>query len=174
MTMQVIQHIELGSAQATLTFSSIANTYTDLLVKVSGRSTAASSAQTMRIKFNTSDANFVVRRLLGTGSSVQSNAGSYGNEVTLINAANNTANTFTSTEIYIPNYAGSSNKSFSIDTVTEDNSTTAYQTIYAGLWSQTTAISAIELYLDGGNFAAGSSATLFGIRSGSDGTTTVS
>lgn len=164
-TYEKIQHIELTQAAATLPFTSIPQTFTDLMLVISPRSAASSSAQTARIKFNTSDANFTVRRLLGTGSSTQSNAGSYGNEIALINSNTSTSNTFSSIAIYIPNYTSGNNKSFSIDTVSEDNATTAYQAIYAGIWAQTAAISGIEIYNDGGNFVSGSSATLYGIKS---------
>lgn len=175
MSISKIQTITVGSGGiASIDFNSIPGTYTDLMIQVSVRSTAASTAQTARMLFNGSSANSVAKRLLGTGSSVQSNAGSYGNELGLVDAANNTANTFTSMLITIPNYAGATNKSYSIDTVMEDNATTAYAAIYAGLWSQTAAITSLSIYPDGGNWAQYSSATLYGITKGSSGGVTVS
>jgi hypothetical protein len=48
--------------------------------------------------------------------------------------------------MYIPNYAGSSNKSVSIDAVTENNATAAEANLVAGLWSSTAAITSITLY----------------------------
>jgi hypothetical protein len=76
-----------------------------------------------------------------------------------------TANTFGNTSIYIPNYRSSAAKSFSVDAVTENNATLAYQNIQAGLWNNSAAITSISIsFLSGGNWAQGSSASLYGIR----------
>jgi hypothetical protein len=55
-----------------------------------------------------------------------------------------TANTFGNTEFYIPNYTSSNYKSFSVDGVTENNATAAFA-LYAGLWSNTAAITSFRL-----------------------------
>ncbi len=55
------------------------------------------------------------------------------------------ASTFASTEVYIPNYAGSTNKSYAVDQVQETNGTTAYMNLLAGLWSNTAAITSIKI-----------------------------
>jgi hypothetical protein len=76
--------------------------------------------------------------------------------------AGNTASTFSNIEIYIPNYAGSTNKSFSIDAVGENNATAAYAGLVAGLWSTSSAITAISI-ASTTLFAEFSTATLYGI-----------
>jgi hypothetical protein len=78
-----------------------------------------------------------------------------------------TANTFSNTEVYIPNYAGSTNKSISVDAVNEANSSTDF--VYglflnAGIRSNTAAITAIRFSLLVGNFVQYSTATLYGIK----------
>jgi hypothetical protein len=77
-----------------------------------------------------------------------------------------TASTFGSTEIYITNYAGSSNKCLSSDSVNENNATTAYSVLTAWLWSNTSAITSLSITSDGAgnNFAQYSTATLYGIK----------
>jgi hypothetical protein len=84
-----------------------------------------------------------------------------------------TSNTFSSTQVYIPNYAGSTNKSVSIDHVTENNATNAYFSgIVAGLWSNTAAITSVKILdQDGGSLVAGSTASIYGILKGSGGAT---
>lgn len=173
--MQVIEHIEVtASSQASITFSSIPSTYTDLLVVCSFRGTRSSLFNMVGIEFNGSSANLSSRILQGDGSSVVSfsqtdlnDAASTGNTAT--------SNTFGSTAFYIPNYAGSSAKSVSVDSVSENNGTTAYQTLTAGLWNSTSAINEVRLFVRAGfNILQYSSATLYGITAGSDGTTTVS
>jgi hypothetical protein len=165
--MQIIQHQELASAQASITFSSIPQTYTDLYLVFSMRTSAAST--NADIGLNGSYADFTVRSLFGSGSGVT-------NETTVrIVGAVTDQTPFTNGAIYIPNYTASVAKSISIDTVSENNGTTAYQTIWAGLWNQTAAITSLSLKEDGGgNLAQYSSATLYGITKGSDGIVTVS
>ena len=75
-----------------------------------------------------------------------------------------TANTFSNFSTYIPNYAGSNNKSYSVDGVTENNATASYQIMYAGLWSNTAAINQITLVPDTLNFVQYTTATLYGIK----------
>jgi len=78
--------------------------------------------------------------------------------------ASATASTFGNQEVYFPNYAGATNKSYSADSAGENNATTAYLTLSAGLWSQTSAITSLEFYDRGvGNFVQYSSAYLYGI-----------
>jgi hypothetical protein len=72
-----------------------------------------------------------------------------------------TASSFSSGEIYIPNYAGSTNKSYSIDSVTEQNATGALAELIAGLWSQTAAIT--QITLSSSNFQQYSTAYLYGV-----------
>ena len=172
MSYEVIEHIEVGSGgAASITFSSIPDTYTDLVVKISARSTS----DAFQVKFNASTTNFTGRLLQGDGSSVASFSRT-DNFVGYINSTSATASTFGNAEISIPNYASSVAKSFTVDGVTENNAASALQTIYAGLWNDTSAISSITIE----NLSAGftiqeySSATLYGITAGSDGTTIVS
>jgi hypothetical protein len=75
-----------------------------------------------------------------------------------------TASTFNNADLYIPNYAGSNNKSFSIDSVSENNGTAAVASLFAGLWSQTAAITSITLTSRNGNFDQYSTAYLYGVN----------
>jgi hypothetical protein len=172
--MTLIQHIELGSAQSSITFSSIPSTFTDLMVLYSVRtSNPAGSWGDSFLRFNGVTTGYSQRVLFGDGSGVSSFTDS--NLVIRVTANGATSNTFNSTRIYIPNYTSSVAKSVSIDDVGEDNATQAQQYISAGLWTGTDPISSIVLSEQGGySLMAGSSATLYGITKGSDGTTTVS
>jgi len=175
MTMQVIQHQELSSSQAGIDFTSIPQTYTDLLLVYSVRTdnTDVPYSNT-RLLFNGSTSNFTSKRMFGGGSgSVESYTDS--NLGGLVSSNGSTADTFGSTRLYITNYASSSNKSFSIDSVSENNGTSAYQEIIGGVWAQTSAITSITVDAESTrNFLPYSSATLYGITKGSDGIVTVS
>jgi hypothetical protein len=180
MSMTLIQHIELGSNQSSITFSSIPATFTDLVLKVSPRNTSANTERDIFLQFNgdTTSGNYQVRRLYGDGGNAYSDAFSSGADALRIGFAsgtNQTANTFGSVEIYIPNYTRNAAKSISADAVTENNATRAMQQISAGLWTGTAAISSITLQMIlSVQFAANSSATLYGITAGSSGGVTVS
>jgi hypothetical protein len=149
---------------ATVTFSSIVGTYTDLVVKASVRTNRADdSIDGFIIQFNgDTGANYTNREIFGSGSSVGSNTTA---RAGLINGNTATSNTFSSTEIYIPNYAGSNNKSLSSDGVTENNATAAFQTLDAFRWSDTSAITSILFKQSNGTgFLQYSSFYLYGIK----------
>jgi hypothetical protein len=177
MTYRLIAHQELASAQASITFGSIPQTFTDLVLVTSLR-----GANYCGILPNGSNANTSYRILWGlNGSAITSNYTSFSyNIFSTVAISGSTASTFGNTSIYFPNYRSSSNKSVSVDSVNENNSATAEQLLGIGLWNNTAAISSITLTsLDanlnaGSNFAIGSSATLYGITAGTSGGVTVS
>ena len=150
-----------------ITFSNIPQNYTDLVVKTSIRTNASATNQAHWIRFNAdSRANYSARLLEGSGSA----AASYNNPgytyIYLGEAVGNTAtaNTFGSTEAYIPNYSSSSQKSVSVDAVSENNATAAYADLVAGIWSNITAINSITILPTSGTILQYSTATLYGIR----------
>ena len=163
---QIATYTATGSVSS-IDFTSIPSTYTDLIIKYSLRSTANAATQggqLTKISFNGSTANLSRRRLYGNGSSAGSDSAS-DNIIGYNNPSDYTANTFGNGELYVPNYAGSANKSFSVDSVDENNATAAEIAFVAGLWSQTTAINAISLIPYAGNWVQYSTATLYGIKS---------
>ena len=159
-TYKLIETVTVGvGGAASVTFSSIPQTYTDLLIVLSMQNTG--SAVDIFGKFNTLTTGFTNRHLYGTGSSVTSGSGSIG----YFGAASPVGSTtFGNTAIYIPNYAGSTNKSFSSDSVTASSTTTAYSFFVAGLWSNTSAITSIEFYPNVNLWSEYSSASLYGIN----------
>ena len=177
MSMTLIEHIELGSAQNSITFTSIPQTYTDLLVVFSLRAVSGNHPSSS-ISLNTyGTGTYTRRQLAGSGSAASSNTTTESElYLSQIPAADNTANTFGNTQVYIPNYTSSATKSLSADLVSEQNATQAYQAITSGSWDQTAAVTSVSLQTYGRsiNLAQYSSATLYGITAGSDGTTTVS
>jgi hypothetical protein len=132
------------------------------------RTTAGGANYTGYLTFNSSSTSYSGKRLYGTGSAAASvNAATTYAYIGEINGAGTTASTFTSTSVYIPNYAGSANKSYSIDTVFENNATTAYAQLIAGLWSNSSAITSMSLNVENATqtIAQYSTAYLFGIKS---------
>ena len=148
-------YTQIGTAQvvgsggaASMSFSSIPSTYTDLVIKISARTNRASAVDSLGFYFNgdTTVARYTGRVLYGTGTSAASNAPNPVNDETMFISGNSaTASTFGNTEMYIPNYAGSNQKSSSIDSVGENNAATARMDIAATLYNQTTAITSITI-----------------------------
>ena len=174
MAITLISTVTVGAGgAASIDFTSIPGTYTDLMVVCSLR---ASNANTDgNVTFNGLTTNLSSRQLYGSGSSTGSSSSasqilSYG----LADASTYTASTFSNVAIYVPNYAGSTNKSVSIDALVENNATAAYQTLVAGLWASTAAITQVTLKADTGNLVQYSTASLYGIKSGASGGVTVS
>lgn len=169
-TFELISSVTVGSGGATdITFSSIAADYTDLCLKVAFRTDEAQSIAPVVIQFNGNTSSYSSKELYGTGSGTGSaSRGVLNNGLYMGNGTGGTAtaNTFGNMEIYIPNYAGSAYKSLSVDQVGEDNATTAYATMVAGLWSNTAAITSIKLYpyTGGAKFTQYSTAYLYGVK----------
>ena len=140
---------------STVTFSAIPGTYTDLLLRISARANVNNYG--IRVRFNSdTGTNYTWLRLEGNGASASSNSNTtYGSPYNtfIYSSANNqstqTANTFGNMDLYIPNYAGSNNKSTSHDGANENNGTDAYANLIAGLWSNNAAITSITLTGDG-------------------------
>lgn len=165
-TYEAIATVTVGSGgAANIEFTSIPGTYTDLQLVVSSRmsTNGGVSWYDFYIRPNNSTSNDSDRFLYGNGSSAASSTDA--NDIIVRTSSDlATASTFGSASIYFPNYAGSNNKSISIDNVSENNATSAFAGFTAALWADTTAISSIYLVPASGNFVQYSTATLYGIK----------
>lgn len=157
----------LGSAAATVTFSSIPGTYTDLVLVTSLKSSATPTAYSPTIYFNsdTTKSNYSFTAMYGDGSSAvsfrwtTSTATQHGAMATAVSATN-----FNTGIINIQNYANTTTYK-TVLTRTNDPANVVYTT--AGLWLNTSAITSLVLYAADGNkdFTSGSTFTLYGIQS---------
>lgn len=167
-THKLIETVTVGAGgAASIAFSSIPQTYTDILLFTSFR-LSSSGIEAVNFTFNSSTgANYNWSYVQGTGSSI--NVGAASNqtgftEAMLTDGNTSTTNTFSNSMMYVANYSSTTlNKALYIDDVEEENSSTAYMRLTAGLWAQTTAISSIQITA-GSNFAQYSSASLYGIK----------
>jgi hypothetical protein len=164
MSYTLIEHKKLTSDASSISFDNIPQFYSDLIVLASARSTTTGFGvhHNLLLRPNGLTTNQTDRVLYGTGSSVASNTDT---EIRAnITSSGATANTFGNATFYIPNYSGSTNKSISADSVTENNATEAHQYLTAGLWSSTAPITSLTLLSGAGNLATGSSISLYGIN----------
>ena len=170
--LQIGNIVTVGAGGASsIEFTSIPATYTDLLIRISARTNRSGQVvDSLKLTFNSSTSGFSARGLGANAASTPfsfTNAGSASIEdAVFVTAASATASTFGNADIYIPNYASSNNKSVASDSVSENNATTSYLLIDAGLWSNTAAITSLKLApLNGSLIDQYSTATLYGIKS---------
>ncbi len=165
-TYTLISSNTLTSSAASVTFSSIPATYTDLVLRISARSAEVATITSIELEFNATASGYSFTRLRGNGSAASSSRASSQTQLTVgtIPAASATSNTFGSIEVYLPSYTASQNKPISGFNVGENNATAADIYTHAGLWSNTATISSIILDLGGQNFVSGSSFYLYGIK----------
>ena len=160
-----------GSSTNLITFNNIPQTFTDLVVKASVR-----VSQTGNLYFdpkfyfnNDTSTLYSQTQLYGTGSAAASGRDSAQATMQLyVNTNSATANTFSNSEIYIPNYTGSNFKSCFSDSVTESNAaTTVLQFLEAYLYRSTSPITRLDFTATGAlYFMANSTFTLYGITKG--------
>jgi len=158
----LLEKITVGSAGASsVTFSGIPQTgYTDLVVKASTRSQGAQNLVTL--SFNGVTSNLSAKYILGNAANAPTAASGSLEPYLMQTQSSYTASTFSSNEVYIPNYASSNYKSISIDGAQENNATSNALWLQAGLWSSTSAITSITM-TDSLNFAQGSTFYLYGV-----------
>jgi hypothetical protein len=161
MSYTLIERKELTETASSISFDNIPQFYTDVVLLISARSNA-SGLRDLYMSLNGSTASFTGRNLDGNGGTAAS--ATLTRYVGTVNGTPQTANTFGNISIYIPNYAGVTNKSFSVDGVTETNGTTAIQTIGAGLWSSTAPITSVAFSPSTDSLVAGTTASLYGIN----------
>jgi hypothetical protein len=167
-TYTLIESQVLGSSAASVTFSAIPATYTDLVLRLSVRYDGSLVYGSTEIKFNSDTAsNYSRTTLRGDGSSAVSERGS-SNSILIfprsITGDTATANTFSNTEIYIPSYTASQNKPIAGFGVGENNATAANVAVNAGLWRNVASITSIFIQSNGTNFLSDSSFYLYGIK----------
>jgi hypothetical protein len=172
---QIGSAVTVGSGgAASIDFTSIPSTYTDLCVQVSGRCDRnAFVGSYLSVGFNSSTSGYTYKVIdaipgISTTSGDQTSYSfTTGILVGGLSQANSTASTFGSQNIYIPNYTSSNNKSLSAEGVQETNATSSVLMISAGLWSNSAAITSISLkpWVGGTfyNFMQYSTAYLYGV-----------
>jgi hypothetical protein len=149
----------LGSAAASVTFSSISGTYTDLVLIVNGSNTASASYY---MQFNgDTGSNYSYTTVSGNGSSAVSARSSNNTKIYLHYAGPFAANTLFMNTVSIQNYSNATtNKSTLIRASIASDESTAR----VGLWRSTAAITSILVSTDASTFKAGSTFTLYGIK----------
>ena len=162
-TFTKIQATTLTSAQSTIDFQNIPATYTDLVLRFSTRGGTGSNWANITINNGAYDAaNMKHILLFGTTTLAQA----YDFFRIPNNAGDSGSNLFSNGEIYLTNYAGSNNKTMIGNGVQPSNAGPTAEIQISGFrWAFTSAINRLTVFVDGGgDFAIGSSVSLYGIK----------
>jgi hypothetical protein len=158
-TYEKIATTTLGTASATITFSSISSAYTDLrlVVVINGVSTANYTL----LKLNNTTGNIGFTQLSGSGTSAGS--GRSTSDVLYLNyqaTLSTTLPTFSTVDLF--SYAGSTAKSMLVTSSYDKNGSGIVER-FASVCTSTSAIDRIDVYTSSGTFNTGTTATLYGI-----------
>lgn len=155
----------LSSGTTTVTFSSIPDTYTDLILQV--QATVASGNYGLKIQFNSdTGTNYSNCFLYGTGSAVGSTRNGTTNQINLAYAALLGASSPWISTTHIQSYANTSVNGKIAISRDGGNGANAGTDAIVSLWRSTAAINTITITNTGSgiNFSAGSIFTLYGIK----------
>jgi len=160
-TYDLIASQTLGSAASSITFSSIAASWTDLRLVLTYQ---GSAALLPAFRFNSDTAsNYSITSLYGDGSSAASNKAV---SQTILDDANSysTVGQPGLTNVNIFSYAGSTYKTILMQSSSDHNGS-GYVSNSVGLWRSTSAITTITITdYSGLSFGSGTTANLYGIR----------
>ena len=146
----------LGSAAASVTFSSIPSTYTDLVLVTSTKYTSTASHCLLQANSD-SGTNYSNTFLYGDGSSAYSGRQT-NNTGCFIGRANTTE--FGVGITHIQNYSNSTTNK----TLLSRTAVSGEVNAVVGLWRSTAAVTSIVFSLNAGTYSAGTTFTLYGIK----------
>jgi hypothetical protein len=158
-----------SGGSAAMDFTSISSVYTDLVLKISARSNYAGVVETCNLQINgITTSTYPARYIQGDGATATSATANVSASFPMgvVSGNNASASAFGSVDIYIPSYTDSSaQQGLSADSVSENNATTSYARISAGLWQNNAAITSISIFPYLGTlWQQYTTATLYGIK----------
>jgi hypothetical protein len=157
-TYSPIASITLGSAQSSVTFSGIPQTYTDLVLVISGKRDSG-TADDFLIRFNgDTGSNYSRTFLAGDGSSASSGRST---SVTSLPMLYMDSTNWTATTFMVFNYSNTTTHKTAMNRTNLPGVVTSTN---VGLWRSTSAITSISFTAPSNNIASGSTFTLYGVK----------
>jgi hypothetical protein len=148
----------LTTSAATVTFSSISGSYTDLILI---SNLIGSGVGFANMKFNgDTGANYAYIALVGNGSTTFTQQGGSQNELYNFGAYQTYSGSINSLHFF-NNYSNTTTKKTVLGRY---NAVINESTVTVGLWSSTSAINSITISLSANTFGIGSTFTLYGIK----------
>jgi hypothetical protein len=161
-TYDQIAWTSLGTGAATITLSSIPSTYTDLRLVLTLPGIASSTY--IRYRINSDSAtNYSFRYLAGDGAAASSGSGQSQTFQYLISNAPTATSSMSTVDFF--QYSNTAVYKTALMSMANDQNGTGVVHNQVQLWRSTAAISSILLYTaSGGNFSAGTTVALYGIK----------
>ena len=158
----------LSSAQSSIVFSNIPQTYTHLQIRYIARNSGANTDLNVAARFNSdSSSNYSEHYLYGTGSAAASGGAANTTAILFgrITGASSTASIFGACVADILDYRDTNKfKTSRLITGNEQNGS-GFVFYESGNWRSTNAITSITIYpVDSHNFVSGSSFQLYGVN----------
>lgn len=168
---KLAQVVAAGSTD-TMSFTSISGSYTNLRIIFSGRSTDNSEVQTVGLRFNNdSSGDYDYQYAIGNDGSAGAGHTENSTSITAFLLPGSSANIVSgipgSGVADIPNYTGTTffkTLNSQAGMIGKPSSGWRYQVSYYGHWRDTSAVTRIDLVASAGNYTAGSTATLYGLK----------
>jgi hypothetical protein len=164
-TYKALSTVTVGAGgAASISFTNIPQTYTDLVIQVSGRDNRTNLTDDFGIQINGSTSTFSYRAVVGSGSSVSANSNTF-SVAGIWNGNTSTSSIFGNATIYIPNYTSSNPKAITSDSVMENNGAYSELWLTGTLWNTSTPITSITIVGNnvGSTILQHSTATLYGV-----------
>jgi hypothetical protein len=159
-TYESIATTTLGSATASVTFSSISGSYTDLVLVFNG--TTVTTANNLSLQFNGDTAsNYSMTRLRGTGSAAESSR--FTSQTSMFGPnISSTSSTISPVIWQIQNYANTTTYKTAL---ARGGGSDVETTAVVGLWRNTAAINQVVVLVNGSqNMTSGTVVSLYGIK----------
>ena len=159
-TYEPIATTTLGSAQSSVTFSSISGSFTDLVLIFDGTLNTGSANLNLRLNADTGT-NYSFTNLTGSGAGTYSARNSNQTAIETTNYAYLEVAGRNNAIINLQNY---SNTTTNKTVIARTNNAANGVTAAVGLWRNTSAVNSITVLTSGNSFASGSTFTLYGIK----------
>jgi hypothetical protein len=151
----------LGSAAASVTFSSIPQGYTDLILVCSAKNSSASAGRGLRLELNAdSGSNYSSTYMSGDGSSATSSR--YTSTTYLDTVMTISETDFSPSICNLQNYSNATTNK----TVLIRGGSNINVRATVGLWRSTSAITSVKISMSADNFVTGSTFSIYGIQVG--------
>lgn len=149
----------LSSATNTITFNSIAASWTDIEIVFFG--ICSSTGEELRLRFNgDTSSQYSSVRIRGNGSTATPTKNNSDTMIPLCVVSPASVPLFAKATVF--SYAGSTNKSVLAES-SESTASAGWVSRSCGLWRNTNPITSINLSVGVGNFQTGTTATIYGI-----------
>jgi hypothetical protein len=157
----------LSSAQSSIDFTSIPQTYTHLQIRGIGRNTVVNTDDNITVRFNSdSGSNYSFHYLVGDGAAAASSGAATQTLIIpfRVPGGSSAANTFGAGVLDILDYSNTNKFKTTRSITGHDQNGSGSVWLFSGNWRSTSAITSISLFYSGNTLAANTTFALYGIK----------